>query len=534
MSDDRRHLPLAPDGLPALSAALPPGLRLPDGWRVAAVAAGAGRLSVFVARGADEAVELTASPPEGSGDSGPFDLDGVRLCYQPTPVAFEAFRGAGHGVAARLREAAGEAGALPMLRAWMAQRAWRADALAAPRGAGAPVTPGTASRATLREEARRLLVDRRDVALPLGRLLAPEALPPWACVDPWTRLEFSTSRSIGPCCSDYQVSPRPLVEGAPLEAQWNSAVLRGFRRAMTSGRTGSHCCVTCPELAGALSVPARLELRGGPARFVEAQLDLVDAVLDGEEHLRCGPLVVCFPTTTYCNYDCLMCDFGVEGTLSDELPASFYASLRGWSAGLQRLEALGGEPLASPVFREYLATEDFSAYPGLEISLTTNGSYLTPRELDRYARAPLANLVISLNAATPGTYAAVNRGLPWERIRANLAHLLARRRDRGGSLNAIVYSMVLLKRNVAEIRAFAELARGDGVRFRYMLPMHDRNGQSIMTDRGAMTEALAALEDVLSDAPADGLQEDARAIAGEASVLRRRLDRGVMQPLPER
>lgn len=524
----KRHLPLAAPGAPTLTAALPDGLPLGGGWRVAQTWVGPGRVSVQVARAEGERVELTVSPPEGGGDSGPFDVDGVRVCYQPTTVAFDAFQGAGRALGARLREAGGLA----------AVRAWVGSSSSPPSSSPRSQSSGGARRAPdarpWRDRAQEVLVDRPRASLRLDELLDEGSLPPWACVEPWTRLEFSTSRQAGPCCVDYQMDPRPLVEGASLEDLWAGPVMRGFRRAMVDSDVRAHCCTSCPVLAGSSQTPGRIELRGGPEAFVEAQLDLVDEVLRGVESPSRGPFVVCFPTTTWCNYNCLMCDFGETGTLADELPPSFYASLRRWAAGLQRLEVLGGEPLASPVFREYLAREDFGAYPGLEIALTTNGSYLTPNELPRLLRAPIANLVVSLNAATADTYAAVNRGLPYARVRTNLDHLLARRREGAGRLNAIVYSMVILKRNLHEVRAFADLARADGVAYRFMLPMMDRNAQSIMTDRGAMEAALGALEDVLRDEASRPALNDTGQILGEMEVLRSRLARGIYRALPDR
>lgn len=530
----RRRLPIAVASVPDVGVALPEGLSLGGGWRVSRVTVKPGRVSVLVARGEDERVEMVVSPPEGDGSSGPFDVDGLRVCYQRTTAPYGTFRDAGASLGARLREAGG----LEAVRAWVALSPRPPAPSPAPSPSPSP-SSGRPARTAVdsrpwRERARAALVDRRRAGLRLDAFLDDASLPPWPCVEPWTRLEFSTSRHAGPCCVDYQMDPRPLVEGTPLGELWGGPVMRGFRRAMVSGALGAHCCPSCPVLAGAAQVPGRIELRGGPEAFVEAQLDLVDEILRGAESPSRGPLVVCFPTTTWCNYDCLMCDFGETGTLADELPPSFYASLRGWAPGLQRIEVLGGEPLASPVFREYLATEDFTAYPGLEIAMTTNGSYLTPRELPRILRAPIANLVISLNAATADTYAAVNRGLPYARVRTNLDHLLANWREGAGSLNAIAYSMVVLKRNVHEVRAFADLARADGVAYRYMLPMMDRNGQSIMTDRGALEAALEALEDVLREEAVRPALTDTRHLLGEVQVLRQRLERGVYRALPDR
>ena len=93
--------------------------------------------------------------------------------------------------------------------------------------------------------------------------------------------------------------------------------------------------------------------------------------------------------------------------------------------------------------------------------------------------------------------------------------------------------MVLLKSNFHEIRQFAELAWKDSVQVRFMLPMHDRNGQSIMTDKQAMEEAVEGLEAVAQEAWKRGQRHVAREILGEARVVKSRLERGVFRPIPD-
>jgi molybdenum cofactor biosynthesis enzyme MoaA len=378
---------------------------------------------------------------------------------------------------------------------------------------------------------RERLTDRADAVVALGDVIPHEALAPWPCALPWTRLEVN-NLTIGPCCSDYQSFPAQFRRGPSLAAYWNGPAMRAFRHAMVQGPPLAPCRTSCPYLMGATQAPPTVRLFGGPGDFVERQIELVDDMLAGREVMRGGPLKVSFTTTTYCNYDCLMCAYGEIGTLDDELPVSFYEDLALIAPGLRLIEALGGEPLASGVFREFLASFAFERFPALRLALITNGSYLTPKEQKRWQRVPFDNLTISLNAASPESYLAVNRGLSWERVRENLDALLQRRRD--GELRcSIVYSMVILKRNLHEIRQFAELARRDGVGYRYLLPNHDRNGQSILTSREAMTEALSALEDVLAEEWARGNTRAVETLFGEVRVLEHRLAHNIVRTIPD-
>ena len=172
---------------------------------------------------------------------------------------------------------------------------------------------------------------------------------------------------------------------------------------------------------------------------------------------------------------------------------------------------------------------DAHALPQLQVNLVTNGSYLAPKLLDKLARVPFGNLTLSLNAATPATYLAVNRGLVWERVRAHLDDLLAR--QNAGMRGEVTYSMVILKQNYCEIEAFAELALQDGVHVRYMLPFRDRNDSSILTDRSAMVASLQALQRVAVLLLALGRGQEARDALTSAQILLSRLDARLLAPL---
>jgi len=379
---------------------------------------------------------------------------------------------------------------------------------------------------------RTRLLDQPNRALRMSELMPKEEIPSWGCILPWTRLELGMDQQYGPCCTAYQVEPGRWSRTSNLHDLWNGPGMRQFRQALTSDNPYTSCRTTCPKLEGGSHLAASLELRGGPEFFIERQITLVEDLLNGSEELRTGPLEICFPTTTYCNYDCLMCPYGQIGTLDDELPESFYAQLGELIPGMYLIEALGGEPLASKVFRDFLAGFDFPSHPHIRMSLITNGSYLTPKEQQRLSHVPFTNLTCSLNAATPESYLKVNRGLPYERTRENLDELL-RRRHEGTFGGAITYSMVLLKSNYHEIRQFAELARKDGVQFRYMLPMHNLNDESIMTMPDIMKEALSALELTAQEEWKRGQWHAAREMLGEARVLKSRLDQGIFRPIPD-
>ena len=79
--------------------------------------------------------------------------------------------------------------------------------------------------------------------------------------------------------------------------------------------------------------------------------------------------------------------------------------------------------------------------------------------------AVLSKVAAQKTAGIAGDDLAVNRGLPWPRLREHLDALHRLRRD-GEMRCSVTYSLVILRANLHELRAFAELARRDGVRYR--------------------------------------------------------------------
>lgn len=378
------------------------------------------------------------------------------------------------------------------------------------------------------ERARATLVDQPGISLRLMDLLPPESLPPWRCALPWTRLELSQGGFVGPCCVEYQAE-RFVAAGSPAE-QWNGPALQRFRAEMTKPGLPAPCRATCPVWQGRSEPVGEVRIVGGPAAAVESQIRTVQALLAGQSISAGTPLAVCLTATSFCNYDCLMCPLGEEGTLSDQLTTEFYAQLMPLLQGVQVLEVNGGEPLASPNFRLFLEQLDRRALPQLRVNLITNGSYLAAKQWERLLHVPWGNLTWSLNAATAATYQLVNRGLPFERIRANLDVLAELRRS--GQVDAqVTYSMVVLKQNLHEIELLGELAAQDGACVRLMLPFRNRHGASILTDRIAMESALQAMQRLAKQLVGRGRGREARGVLAQARVLWERLNQGLLEAL---
>lgn len=372
----------------------------------------------------------------------------------------------------------------------------------------------------------------RPHALRLDQLLPAGEIPSYGCMLPWVRLEISPSAMFAPCCIDYPARHHLVdLEHSTIPAIWNGDAMRAFRRAMLHGGQPETCRETCVTLISGRERAQHLSILGGPEAFVESQIRRVEDVLAGREEARSGPLEFIFSPTTYCNYDCLMCAYGETGTLGDELQRPFYDALEPLLVDLRLIAASGGEPFASREFQAFLARLDPARYPQLRVAVTTNFSYLTPAVQERLSNVPWGGFTVSLNAATAATYELVNRGVTYERIRQNL-DALYERRARGAFRGQVTYNFVVLRANVHEVEAIADLSFADGAEVSYLLPHYNRHDESVFVHEEAMTCAVAALERVGNKELARGREGVGREALARASVLRDRLERRIFAPIP--
>lgn len=169
------------------------------------------------------------------------------------------------------------------------------------------------------------------------------------------------------------------------------------------------------------------------------------------ERLRDSPYLdypahVHLETLAVCNADCVFCPSSTmarKGTrMPDDLMAKIIDDLTGIPASLPfQLSPLKvNEPLLD--HRLYGLLDLIGCkLPNAEITLTSNGSPLTERHIERLAAVPaLKSLWISLNDHRPEHYQ-VAMGLPFERTVARLA-ALHRRKEQGGFAVPVTLSRV--------------------------------------------------------------------------------------------
>lgn len=128
---------------------------------------------------------------------------------------------------------------------------------------------------------------------------------------------------------------------------------------------------------------------------------------------------------------------------------------------LERLTLYGlGEPLLSDLFWTLIASEGVRDIPSIDIN--TNGTLLSPRNVDRLLDSHLNFLKISVDGATQETYRRV-RGGNLDKVLTGIKRLTDRRRERGRSDFRIWLVMTIMMENIRELPLMAEKAVELGV-----------------------------------------------------------------------
>ncbi len=184
------------------------------------------------------------------------------------------------------------------------------------------------------------------------------------------------------------------------------------------------------------------------------------------ETLRSRPLHVAIPTGDRCNLRCVFCtdrssSAGVytnqnfEGFLRfvEPIERAALVQLYGW-----------GEPFANRVYPQMF---DYVAgrFPGTRIYISTNGVLLSEAWVERILAYGKCLVNISLNAATPETYAAISGFDRFQRVVSNLRRLARAWQEKDARHLVVTLSFTATRLNIHELPRFVELGDELGIRY---------------------------------------------------------------------
>ncbi len=183
------------------------------------------------------------------------------------------------------------------------------------------------------------------------------------------------------------------------------------------------------------------------------------------QFLDIRPINVELDITNRCNLRCVMClhshpsyyrrarqDLPLE--VFREIAESVFHATRGLSL------SYGAESLLHPEFERFLRISTGYGIP--KVYLNTNGLLLTESLVEAMVDAGLHQLAVSVDAATPETYARIRVGGDFATLLNNVGMIRCVRERMGSSTPRLSLLFVLMRSNVHELPAFVDLAHAVG------------------------------------------------------------------------
>jgi len=195
-------------------------------------------------------------------------------------------------------------------------------------------------------------------------------------------------------------------------------------------------------------------------RLVEQNLRLSQAeYLLQHVYLRSQPRFLGLVLGNACNIDCPHCYQAKNGDnllKPPEIAHQLRKEFMGIYPYLSTLRVQGGEALAYQGFRELV--DDVAATVRRPLlSISTNGTLIDEAWAERIVRLPFQNVTISIDGATPETYARMRRGADLHCVLANARRIQNWKQRLGSQLPHLDSFFVILRSNFREIPRYFEL-----------------------------------------------------------------------------
>ncbi|MGO9613942.1 MAG: radical SAM protein [Dissulfurispiraceae bacterium] len=275
------------------------------------------------------------------------------------------------------------------------------------------------------------------------------------CLQPFYFMEFTTSGKVYTCCPSWIKSSIGNIKDKTIAEIWNSEEAQYIRKKMYRGEWQDICNPICPHLS---------VFRHDNNLFLYDYIDalevltpqLSDEIKGGKIHLQSSPTIFNLSNSKICNLSCIMCDRLTQvddRELIEKTAKDIFTHLS--SAKKLVLSGLG-DPFARPDTR-YLLINFKDENSELKFDLITNG-LLLPKYWEQIKHQKFDALLISIDAATKGTYEKIRIGGSWETLLQSLS-LIKENRDK---FNTVTLNMTVMRHNYREILEFIVFAESYG------------------------------------------------------------------------
>ena len=180
--------------------------------------------------------------------------------------------------------------------------------------------------------------------------------------------------------------------------------------------------------------------------------------------LKSYPRFIDLALTDNCNLKCIMCVRTTDKTielneLNFEQVKNIIDKVSEYATTIQLAGGLG-EPL---LYRHIFDAIEYSKEKGLEVLLTSNGTLLNTKNIDRLINSGLDYLSLSIDGATKETFETIRAGANFDRTITGIRNLCRIRDKKKANLKIEFVPVIMIGKNLHEVSALVRLAKEVGV-----------------------------------------------------------------------
>ncbi len=206
-------------------------------------------------------------------------------------------------------------------------------------------------------------------------------------------------------------------------------------------------------------------------------------------HLDSMPLYLTVALGTACNINCPYC-YQIRSDENLLEPKPFGAGLRGEVAAfypfLSTLRVMGGEVFIIPGFEEFV-DEAAALVNRPIISISTNGTLINERWAEKIVGIPFQEVTVSIDGATPETYARLRKGASLGKVLANVDRIQKLKEQHKTRFPDVNFFYLVMQSTYREIPSFLQTAQDHGIKqVSFQIPVIDQ--RNLSKDPGLASE----------------------------------------------
>jgi len=208
----------------------------------------------------------------------------------------------------------------------------------------------------------------------------------------------------------------------------------------------------------------RRGLRRPRALWNLAKIKLLLPVLQRSDRVTITPAMLDIEPTAKCNIRCKYCQvtYWDRSAKVKNLTYEQFVQIVDQFPHVLQIKLQGmGEPFLNHDFFRMVAYADRK---GITVRTFSNATLLSEELAERIVESPLAELTISVDAATKETFERIRSGADWDRVQENIHRLVRARRELGNGRDPLITIwMVATTENIGEFPELVRIAKHLGV-----------------------------------------------------------------------